>query len=651
MRWSVAFILLLVSQSAHAQSAPAAVQEALSAAPAQSSTTRLLPFSGVLADASGAPATSPATATFALFETQEGGNVLWTEVQQVQPDARGRYTVYLGNTTPLPLAAFSQEQARWLQVEVEGRPSARVALVAVPYALRAADAETLGGTPLSSFVRTGADGRLRTGDGTTAISEPLVDGSGVPGQLAKFIGTTEVSSSIITETGTNRIGIGTTDPSEGGAFDSKVTIRGTDGGTALAISNQVGTPRFALNIGSDGSWVTFDRATGTFQPGIAQRGGRVGISTTDPTGGGVVDSKFTVRNLDNNTGIAVLNQADARRFALNTLSTGAWLMYDGGGGVWNSGLSQLSGNIAVGTTPSASAKITVLSSTSTGVLSTSSSGNGLWGITATISGAGVIGDNSAGGEAVVGRTTSDIAGAVVGRNDGEGYGVRGFVTTSAGIGVLGQGGISGGTGRGGRFENVNGASAANALEAATNGTGTGLYVNHTGASGNIAVFQSASANVARIDKTGRGFFNGGTQASGADVAEAFAVDGSVSQYEPGDVLEISADHDRRVRKSTRAYSTRVVGVYATKPGVLLSDLSIDADASERIPMGVIGVIPTKVSAENGVIRRGDLLVASKTPGHAMKAGARVPTGAVVGKALADFVGPGTGVIDVFVNVR
>jgi hypothetical protein len=58
-----------------------------------------------------------------------------------------------------------------------------------------------------------------------------------------------------------------------------------------------------------------------------------------------------------------------------------------------------------------------------------------------------------------------------------------------------------------------------------------------------------------------------------------------------------------------------------------------------------------VTSENGPFRRGDLLVASGTAGHAMKAGAQVPAGAVIGKALADFAGPGTGLIEVFVNVR
>ena len=318
------------------------------AARGEQSTTRLLPVSAVLTDAGGQPRKGAAVVTFGLFDAQQDGTLLWTEVQEVHADDRGRFSAYLGAASPVPQEVFSNEQARWLSIGVDGRELPRIMLVAVPYALRAADAETLGGKPLSSFLLAGPDGKVRTSDGVAA--EPLIDGSGTPGQLAKFITSTVVANSIITESATNRIGIGTTDPTESGALDSRVTIRGSDGATALAVSNQNGVPRFALNINGDGSWITFDRATGNFQPGIAQRGGRVGISTTDPTGSGVVDSKFTVRNLDNNTGIAVLNEANARRFALNTLSTGAWLAYDGAGGVWRPGLSQHNGNVGIGTT-------------------------------------------------------------------------------------------------------------------------------------------------------------------------------------------------------------------------------------------------------------------------------------------------------------
>jgi len=69
-------------------------------------------------------------------------------------------------------------------------------------------------------------------------------------------------------------------------------------------------------------------------------------------------------------------------------------------------------------------------------------------------------------------------------------------------------------------------------------------------------------------------------------------------------------------------------------------------------MGVVGVIPTKVSGENGAIRRGDLLVTASTPGHAMRGTDRDRMlGAVLGKALENFGEPGTGVIRVLVNVQ
>src|SRR5690606_9581490 len=128
-----------------------------------------------------------------------------------------------------------------------------------------------------------------------------------------------------------------------------------------------------------------------------------------------------------------------------------------------------------------------------------------------------------------------------------------------------------GTGRAGRFANFNNANSLPTVHITTNGTGSALLLNHQGASGNIAVFQSATANVARINKAGRGFFNGGTQTSGADVAEAFDVMGGLDAYEPGDVLVIATDEDRTVEKSNEPYSTLVVGVYATKPGVLLTE--------------------------------------------------------------------------------
>lgn len=209
-----------------------------------------------------------------------------------------------------------------------------------------------------------------------------------------------------------------------------------------------------------------------------------------------------------------------------------------------------------------------------------------------------------------------------------------------------------GTGRAGYFRNFNTASGQSTLAVTNAGTGSAFFVNHTGASGNLAVFQNDSGNVARINKAGRGFFNGGTQNSGADIAEAFDVTGHFSNYETGDILVISTETDRTVEKSSGAYSNLVAGVYATKPGVLLTEENIDSELIGKVPMGVIGVIPTKVCLEGGSIKRGDLLVTSSTAGVAMKADLdKVKIGQVLGKALQDYNMPSVGKIKVLVSIK
>ena len=183
--------------------------------------------------------------------------------------------------------------------------------------------------------------------------------------------------------------------------------------------------------------------------------------------------------------------------------------------------------------------------------------------------------------------------------------------------------------------------------------GTALEGELEASTGNTAVFKVNGTNVARIDHTGKGFFNGGTQMSGADVAEFFDVEGETNSYEPGDVLIISQSSDRKVEKSATPYSTLVAGVYATKPGLLLTEQNAEQDQlDEMVPMGVIGVIPTKVCLEGGAIKRGDLLVTSSIPGVAMKADPdKVKVGQVIGKALQDFTGNEVGKIKVLVSIK
>ena len=100
-------------------------------------------------------------------------------------------------------------------------------------------------------------------------------------------------------------------------------------------------------------------------------------------------------------------------------------------------------------------------------------------------------------------------------------------------------------------------------------TGTAGTFNNI-AGGNILIGQSNSVNKFRVDGTGRGYFDGGVQASGADFAESIAVRGGRVRYEPGDLLAIDPTGQRRLDLSQEPYSTRVAGIYSTKPGILAS---------------------------------------------------------------------------------
>src|SRR5437879_359727 len=118
---------------------------------------RLVKFAGVLKDELGKARTGMVGVTFAIYKEQEGGAALWLETQNVELDEQGRYTVLLGSSKNegLPLELFTTGEPRWLGVQVnlpKEFEQGRVLLVSVPYALKAADAETLGGKPLSSFV-------------------------------------------------------------------------------------------------------------------------------------------------------------------------------------------------------------------------------------------------------------------------------------------------------------------------------------------------------------------------------------------------------------------------------------------------------------------------------------------------------------------
>ena len=185
--------------------------------------------------------------SFSLYELQEGGSALWSESQKVRVDDQGRYTVLLGATQPegLPLDLFTSGKALWLGVQPQ-LPGAveqpRVLLVAVPYALKASDSDTLGGKPASAYALASApltvavpgatpitddrqpttDNRQATTDNQQPLSAPqplapcpsvTSDGTATATSIAMFTTNCNLEASAITQTSGN-IGISGASPAD-----------------------------------------------------------------------------------------------------------------------------------------------------------------------------------------------------------------------------------------------------------------------------------------------------------------------------------------------------------------------------------------------------------------------------------------------------
>lgn len=89
---------------------------------------RLVNFSGKVIDAQGKPVAGTVGATFSIYKDDSGGALLWIETQNIQADAKGKFTVQLGATKPdgLPFEVFTSGEARWLGVRINAGRSNRV---------------------------------------------------------------------------------------------------------------------------------------------------------------------------------------------------------------------------------------------------------------------------------------------------------------------------------------------------------------------------------------------------------------------------------------------------------------------------------------------------------------------------------------------
>jgi len=427
----------------------------------------LIKFSGVLKSDAGAPKAGIVGITFAFYKDQQGGAPLWLETQNVQADANGRYTAMLGATKPdgLPMEFFSSNEARWVGVRLQGQnEQPRVLLVSAPYALKAADAETLGGKPLSAFQLAAPQS---SSSGATQNALPPADqaneitcasGSacqtGFIPQFSSNGGRAKVDNSVITQSGTT-IGIAG-NLSLSGNLNSKGEVLGQTGsftgntsGAVVSVGNQNASGIAVLGVNTN------------------TNGGGVGVQGNGPNG---VIGNGTTRGVTGTGLIGVEGDATGTN-SIGVSGTGSTGMIATGVGNNSTGVAGTGGFVGVeGTTSSTSStsvgvfgQATASSGGATGVVGESSSGNGVFGTSFAKSGTtyGVLGINSnpsgvsAGVEAesfatsgttwgLVGATHSPNGIGAVALGDGEsnvGFGIIGCCA----VGVWGDTGQNGNT--------------------------------------------------------------------------------------------------------------------------------------------------------------------------------------------------------------
>ncbi|MEO5936338.1 MAG: hypothetical protein ABIP81_03910, partial [Terriglobales bacterium] len=258
-------------------------------------------FSGALVDADSAPRRGTAAITFALYNQAQGGSPVWVETQNVTLDDSGRYTALLGSSSGegLPVALFAAGEARWLGVRIaeEGAAEqARVQLVSVPYALAAADAQSLAGRPVTDFQLTRAaataDGQAPGPVDSAAINNGSTNGTA--NFLSKFESSSALVDSAMVEVG-GRIGLGTTTPffqmdienndaTAAGANLFRIRSPSVNGATMHFISTSANGRHWGFGsnfILGNGEFGIYDY-TASANRLFIDSAGRIGLGTTSP---------------------------------------------------------------------------------------------------------------------------------------------------------------------------------------------------------------------------------------------------------------------------------------------------------------------------------------------------------------------------------
>jgi hypothetical protein len=280
-------------------------------------------FGGVLSDANGKPTTGTVGLTFSLYTEAQGGAALWVETQNVTPDKTGHYSVMLGSTTSqgIPANVFASGEARWLGVQAQGQAEQpRTLLMSVPYALKALDAETVGGLPPSAFMKAAAPGSAAAAN-ASQLPGASITGSGTANRLTKWVGPTTLGNSNIFDGAAGKVGIGTTSPGATLDVNGTAVIRSN----ATVDGSLAAGPISATSSSSGGTGVFANAGSSTASNGVIAYGatGVAGYTT-------VAGSIALYGNAGNSTASNGVVGYGATGVAGNSTITGSYGTYGSG---------------------------------------------------------------------------------------------------------------------------------------------------------------------------------------------------------------------------------------------------------------------------------------------------------------------------------
>ena len=168
-----------------------------------------------------------------------------------------------------------------------------------------------------------------------------------------------------------------------------------------------------------------------------------------------------------------------------------------------------------------------------------------------------------------------------------------------------------------------------------NGTGN---IN-TGA--NIMPTANATSNIGSATLSYNTIFAKATSAQYADLAELYQADAT---YPPGTVLIFGGEYEVTAQISN--HSSAIAGVVSENPSHLMN---AGLQGKHIAAVALLGRVPCQVQ---GTICKGDLLVASNTPGVAQRLNiAQYTPGCIIGKSLENYDSDGVGTIEIAVGVK